>query len=256
MREKLPIDNKWIAAISIGLLLDAGSFPKQCPDWDSLPRANKTWAAWKTTFRSHQLTLKRKQRATGERGDVFGSAAAANTIHGITAATAKPGDLTLPKALAFHEASGTSSSTAINIGLQALNGHIDRMADAATNSGLTLSQLTDANARLASVTSIQYQTIKNLLTDIKCSSSPNPRSSSSGAGASATINQQNIRLIQSAVKNCWIVGGFCYSHGWGVIHQHSSSTCKKKMAGHVDTATCSNPAGPVKTKNQGWDAFT
>ena len=130
------------------------------------------------------------------------------------------------------------------------------MADAATNSGLTLSQLMDANARLASATSTQYQTIKKLLTDIKFSSSPNPRSSSSGDGAGATSNQQTIRLLQSAVKNRWIVGGFCYSHDWGVSHQHSSGTCNNKMAGHVDTATRSNPAGPVKTKNQGWDAFT
>ena len=76
------------------------------------------------------------------------------------------------------------------------------MADAATNSGTTLSQLTEANARLASATSSQYQTIKKLLTDIKNSnpSSPNPRSSSSGAGAGATNDQHTIRLLQSAVK--------------------------------------------------------
>ena len=128
------------------------------------------------------------------------------------------------------------------------------MADAATNSGLTLSQLTDANAGLAAATSTQYQTIKKLLTNIKFSSSPNPRSSSTGAGA--TSDQQIIRLLQSAVKNRWILRGFCSSHGWGVSHQHSSSTCKNKMAGHVDTATRSNTAGPGKTRNQGWDDFT
>ena len=55
--------------------------------------------------------------------------------------------------------------------LQALDSHLDRMADAATNSGLTLSQLSDANARLAATTSMQYQNIKKLLTDIKLSSS-------------------------------------------------------------------------------------
>ena len=69
------------------------------------------------------------------------------------------------------------------------------MADAATNSGLTLSQLMYAISRLASATSTQYQTIKKLLTEIKISSSPNPRSSSSGAGAGATSDQQTIRLL-------------------------------------------------------------
>ena len=213
MRALLPIDDKWLAAIATGSLLAAGSFPKQRPDWDSLPRANKTWAAWKTAFCAHQLTLEREQRATGERGDVFGSASAATALHGITDATARPGVHTSPDALAFHAASGPSSPHANDLALQALDGHLDRMADAATNSGTTLSQLTKANARLASATSLQYQTIKKLLTDIKNynPSSPNPRSSSSGAGA--TNNQQTIRLLQSAVKNRLIVGGFCPSHG-------------------------------------------
>ena len=45
VRATLPIDNKWFAAIATGSLLAADIFPMQCPDWDSLPRANKTWAA-------------------------------------------------------------------------------------------------------------------------------------------------------------------------------------------------------------------
>ena len=115
--------------------------PKQLPDWDSLPRANKTWTAWKTAFRAHQLTLEREQQATGKQGDVFGSASAATTLHGITDATARPGVHTSPNALTFHAASGPSSSPASDLALQALDGHLERMADAATNSRLTLLQL-------------------------------------------------------------------------------------------------------------------
>ena len=69
--------------------------------------------------------------------------------------------------------SGTSSSPASDLALQSLEGHLDQMADAATNSGLTLLQLTAANAQMASATSTQYHTIKDFLTDIKFSSSPN-----------------------------------------------------------------------------------
>ena len=98
--------------------------------------------------------LEREQRATGERGDVFGSASAATALHGITDATARLDVHTSPDALAFHAASGPSSH-ANNLVLQALDRHLDRMADAATNSGTTLSQLTEANARLASATSSQ-----------------------------------------------------------------------------------------------------
>ena len=130
------------------------------------------------------------------------------------------------------------------------------MADATTNSGTALAQLAEANSRLASATSSQYQNIKKLLNEIKSStpSSPNPRSSSYAAGA--TISDQNIiKLLQSEIKNRWIVGGFCSSHGWGVSYRHSSATCNNKLAGHDDTATRANPSGPVKTKNKGWDSF-
>ena len=257
VRASLPIDDKWLAAIATSSLLAVDRFPKQRTDWDSLPRANKTWTAWKTAFRNHQLTLEREQRATEEQGGVFGSASAVTALHGITNATVRPGVHTSPNALAFHAASGPSSPHASNLLLQALDGHLDRMANAATNSGTTLSQITDANARLASATSSKYQRIKKTLTDIKNSNSfsPNPRSSSSGAGAGATNNQHTIRLLQPAIKNCWIVGGFCSSHGCRVGYLHSSATCKNKLAGHINSVTRSNPSGPGKTKNQGWDSF-
>ena len=173
------------------MLLSAGSFPKQRPDWDSLPCTNNTWTTWKTTFRSHPLTLEREKRATGERGGVFSSAAAAILIHGITASTATPGALLTPDLLAFHVALATATTPARDFALQVLDGHLDRMADAATNSGLTLFQLADTNVHLTATTTKQYEAIKKLLVEIKLSSSsPNHRSPSTGAGAGATNNQK------------------------------------------------------------------
>ena len=139
VRASLPINNKWLAAIATGSLLAGFSFPKQRPDWDSLPRANKTWTAWKTAFCAHQLTLECKQRATGERSNVFGSASAATALHVITDSSARPGVHNSPDALSFHAASGPSSPHANDLALQALDGHLDRMADAAINSGTILS---------------------------------------------------------------------------------------------------------------------
>ena len=45
IRVNLPISDMWLAAISTGSLLSVGSFPKQHPEWDSLPCGNKTWDA-------------------------------------------------------------------------------------------------------------------------------------------------------------------------------------------------------------------
>ena len=82
------------------------------------------------------------------------------------------------------------------------------MADTGTNSGLTIFQLTDANARLTATTSKQYEAIKKLLTKIKLSSSsPNTRSPSTGAGA-ATPDHKTLNLLQTAIRNRWSISDF------------------------------------------------
>ena len=109
----------------------------------------------------------REQRVTGEREDVFGSMAPAINIHGITASTATPAALITPDTLTHHAASSAAYQSAGEFSLQALDGHLDWMADAAANSSVTLYQPTDANARLTSAITKQYNTIKRLLGDLK-----------------------------------------------------------------------------------------
>ena len=107
-------------------------------------------------------------------GGVFNSAAAAINIHGITASTATLGALLTPDTLAHHAASAAAYQPAGEFALQVLDAHLNQMADAATNSGLTLHKLTNANARLSSATTKQYYTITILLGDLKLQSdSPN-----------------------------------------------------------------------------------
>ena len=82
------------------------------------------------------------------------------------------------------------------------------MADAAMNSGLTLLQLTNTNARLTATTLKQYEAIKKLLTKITLSSSfPNTRSPSTGAVA-ATPDYKTVKLLQTAIRNRWSIGRF------------------------------------------------
>ena len=67
-----------------------------------------------------------------------------------------PGALLTPDTLEFHAASATTTTPAGDFALQAIDGHINRMANAATNSGLTLFKLSDTNACLTATTSKQY----------------------------------------------------------------------------------------------------
>ena len=133
------------------------------------------------------------------------------------------------------------------------------MSDAATNSGLTLHQLTDINSRPTSTTTKQYKAITRLLYDIKLrSASPRTGDPTCDPTHDQTApNQQTctIKTLQAAVKNRWGVGGFCSTHGWGVRIHQTSGSCKKKGSGQIDTATRNKPAGPGATKNKGWDDF-
>ena len=129
-------------------------------------------------------------------------------IHGITASTAKPGALLTPNTLAHHADLAAAYQPAGEFTLQALDGHLGRMANATTNSGLTLYQPTDANARLTSTTNKQYNAITRLIGDLKL------RSASLSTGDAArdqTIPSQQTRTIktlQAAVKNRWAVSKF------------------------------------------------
>lgn len=46
----LPITDTWLATIAFKSLLMAGSFPKECSEWDGKPKAEKSWPKWKEYF--------------------------------------------------------------------------------------------------------------------------------------------------------------------------------------------------------------
>ena len=85
-----------------------------------------------------------------------------------------------------------------------------------------------------------------------------PFTSDDRTKASARINQ-----LQAEICGIWITGAsskFCSTHGWGLGPGHDSMSCKNKTregepGGHVNAATRSNPVGPGKNKNKGWDDF-
>ena len=61
--------------------------------------------------------------------------------------------------------------------------------------------------------------------------------------------------LQHAIMKVWTKGGFCSSHGHGVIAGHDSHTCPNQKPRHIDTATRENPAGTGQYSNKGRDTF-
>eukprot|EP00804_Cyclotella_cryptica_P009042 CCRYP_003143-RA/>CCRYP_003143-RA protein AED:0.97 eAED:1.00 QI:0/-1/0/1/-1/1/1/0/306 len=220
----LPITNDWLAAIATMSLLAAGSFPKLRLDWDGLASADKTWPAWKTWALKAQKTLECEQRASGTRGDVFGSASSAIAAHSTSTA-------------AFHPTTASPSNNQLPT-LSKLESHLDNMALAVTNEKAVLDSLVSSNDTLTKLTADKLAKLENLVLDLKPSTH---RPTQTVQPPATSADARSLSQLRAAIKYKWVPGSFCSTHGWGVSANHSSADCKGKRPGHIDSATRTNP---------------
>ena len=124
-RAQLQMPDAQLLAIASTAILASDHFPRPTDEWEALPPANKTWAAWKTHYRAAHIARKQQLLAAGAH---MGSANAVMEIDEdpITADT-----------------------------FARLDGYLDNLAAAATTERTTLTQLIENNATLtASVASL------------------------------------------------------------------------------------------------------
>ena len=69
----MPIANIELVMMALAAILAAMHFPREVDDWEGLPALGRTWAAWKTTFRSAHLKRQCQILATGG-GEPLGGA--------------------------------------------------------------------------------------------------------------------------------------------------------------------------------------
>ena len=146
-----------------------------------------------------------------------------------------------------------------------VDSHLDNLATAATH-GNEIVQGTINH--IAWSANNQHSKFKKLPAEIKSALPSIGRNNNGGGGSgsggtsavhtTATATQKatldrRIAQLQTSVKRKWIQIGFCYSQGHGVAYKHNSNSCHNKATGHVNTATCEYPAGPITNKNKGWD---
>eukprot|EP00804_Cyclotella_cryptica_P028661 CCRYP_008183-RA/>CCRYP_008183-RA protein AED:0.20 eAED:0.05 QI:0/0/0/0.66/1/1/6/0/1274 len=194
-----------------------GSFPKQRTDWDSLPPASKTWAAWKTWVQTAQQMVKHEQRATNAMADVFGSASVSIVYHQTTPA---------PQAFA-GSALGLSFQEQFSSGMDAL-------ALAATNDKTVLDNLVATNKMLSDSVAKKLAKIESLF-------AKNPTNTSTLTSGS-TNDARLVAQLKAAIKGKWAMGRFCSSHGYGISADHTSASCKNKKP-----VTNLNPSAPAAT---------
>ena len=120
---------------------------------------------------------------------------------------------------------------------------MDNMEYAATNDKAIIEQL------VANTTS-QYTATKMIMQELKIQRGSNNSGQNSNS-TNQTPNGDGMRklkkhnaTLQHATMKGWTKGGFCSSHGHGVIAGHDSRTCPDQKPGHIETATRENPARP------------
>jgi len=204
-RANLPMSNDQLVAIASTSVLAANDFPRTTEEWEALPPANKTWAEWKTRYRTAHIARKRQLLATGHAGDRMGAANAA--IGGE--------DEPIPPDTFAR-----------------LDGYLDNLAAAATTKRTTLTQLIENNATLtASVTSLTASVAALSAAYTLLAGKPAP---ATAVPKPASTAPRNTRLDPT---------GYCWTHGYRVMKGHTSATCKTPMEGHKTAATRNNTMG-------------
>jgi hypothetical protein len=105
-RAHLPVTNQTLTSLASTALLAANTFPRTTELWEVLDPANKTWAAWKTTYLAAHKKRVNRLLATGG-ADYLGQA---NSAH---ATTLNPGLLdSIDNAAIFEQLIVSNSSLA------------------------------------------------------------------------------------------------------------------------------------------------
>jgi hypothetical protein len=173
-RANLPMSNDQLLAIASTTVLASGHFPRPTDEWEALPRACKTWPAWKTRYRAAHIARKRQLLAAGTTS--FGTA---NTV-------TPTEDTITPETFAR------------------LDSYLDNLALAATTKRTTLTQLVATNASLtatvaaltASVTALT--SAYTLLANGRNSAMPQPTTKTRATCPRIGLNP----------------AGYCWMHGY------------------------------------------
>jgi hypothetical protein len=173
-RAILPVTNQTLTVLASTILLAADTFPHTTELWKELDPANKTWAAWKTTYLAAHKKRANRLRATGG-ADYLGRA---NSAHATTLNT--------------------------NL-LDSIDNAHNNLASTATKNKAILEQLIAFNSSLATSSSTLTNQVKTLRGQLAARSR-------GGCGRGSGSNDHNRRKGPDPAGYCWS-HGYCVGHG-------------------------------------------
>ena len=156
-RAGMPITDIELVMMASAAVLVTMHFPREVDDWEGLPTLNRTWSAWKTSFRSTHLKRQRQILASGGREPLGGA-------HGVL--------LTDPPAT-----------------FDRLEVALDNLALAATKDAAVLQQLTAANLALTNTVAALTATNKKLVDAAATRVPATPLATGGRRPGSATTNK-------------------------------------------------------------------
>ena len=74
-RAKLVINDEYLHAVALKLLLQSGEYETETREWSKLPEDKQTWEDWKTTFRAAYVAKRRSEAAREGEQKPFGGLA-------------------------------------------------------------------------------------------------------------------------------------------------------------------------------------
>ena len=211
-----------LVAIASASVLSLQHFPCTTEDWERLPDASKTWAAWKTAFLQAHMECKQLLWATGGEDPYQGQAHASTDAN---AARYKKLYQLLDNLANAATATTTNAAT----------------TNAGTNDHSSITQLMEAHKLL--VAAVAALTVK-----VNAGSTTTPTTPGKTTKSRTTAVETANRLLVFDPM------GYCWSHGYMFKPGHFSATCPNKNDGHKYDATRADTKGGV-TWTKGWESF-
>ena len=136
-----------------------------------------------------------------------------------------------------NQANFHSANSVVNISTA-----LDNLAMAATNDRDIVAQLTQTNQQLTATNKLLTEQLKTAM------ETNNNLTKKLGQSTSPTPPTNNRRPPRTPFDHAaWLADlnptGYCWTHGYRVVHGHDSGHCGGKAAGHIATATRTNPQG-------------
>jgi hypothetical protein len=226
-RGGLPMSDEVLLATASSQVFRSMHFPEATREWERLPAASKTWAAWQTKYR--EAHLERKRLLLANPGG-FGGAAHNVSIN----MPAMEGYLSnMTNAASINNASMATLLAQV----QALTAN-NNMANAASNNPSMATLIAQVQAPLIAQVQALTAKLDNLQTD--------------GAPVMPKKPKRVRTYTQAKALKLFDPTGYCHTHGHRVSKTHNSNTCKYSGPNHDKDATRTDTKGG-SVLNKGWE---